>query len=881
MFTAVLCFLLLSPSWAQQLNGTYMNVDYPGLSDACKGALNTSVSCPLFLSQRSSNGGILDAGSVNALCTDSCSTSLKNTRDIIEAACNSDTDTIVFSTGRQPASYIIQNYIFAYDVSCFKDSSTGEFCEPYILDWSDQTFLSRNQSCSECWLGGQALQLNSPLGYDEVLASNFDALTSSCDATGRYTISVPPTSTGDDQPSSTTSGIPTPTCVSSYMLQQSDYDCNAVARSLSVSTYGLLVASNMDLYCQNFPTAAEAGKTLCVPEKCKTYTWQPEDSCASVLLSYSDVNMAQFLGWNPNFNALCGNALKFIGPPGGYLDSNNTGDPLPGTSITSPVPAPTNADPETNRPCGRWYTVASGDECGVISVANGLTLADFYFLNPSIDANCTNLLLGVAYCVAPVGDITTYPGYPTTTRSGPWATITVPPVTFDPVNTAITTPMGDPGYEATRSLLPTASGTTQDCAEYRNFDGENPDLNACGYVAYAYDATVEQLREWNPSLADGAGECALQAGFSYCVEPRDSDTPSRYSCDSIIASLDVTLSQLLEWNSWLGTPATAEDCRRALFADLEYYDTRAVCIGVDGAAPPPPSSTSSAGTSTSSSSSSSPTSSEPPAPTQTGVVPGCREFYVVQEGDYCYLITEKFGIGLDEFVSWNPSGPHPGMPGSTTPLSAPSQRTPQFSTRNNTADRIERALAEDGHRLWGFVVYRCAYGDDAAWARRVATLRSRARETLEYYNGADLLDRFAVTAIEDRDALDGASAAAVRGRFKAWAAAAVGREQGTEREGLSQRYRYCVRISDEYDGRDDDEEYDEEEDFVDLIWRDWEPSVPDPREASLEPVEGCTRPDVGWMRVSARSVMVEMYDLLREQNAWYSEYRRPPEVVCR
>lgn len=27
--------------------------------------------------------------------------------------------------------------------------------------------------------------------------------------------------------------------------------------------------------------------------------------------------------------------------------------------------------------------------------------------------------------------------------------------------------------------------------------------------------------------------------------------------------------------------------------------------------------------------------------------------------------------------------------------------------------------------------------------------------------------------------------------------------------------------------------------------------------------------------------MVKMYDLLREQNAWYSEYRHPPEVVCR
>lgn len=33
----------------------------------------------------------------------------------------------------------------------------------------------------------------------------------------------------------------------------------------------------------------------------------------------------------------------------------------------------------------------------------------------------------------------------------------------------------------------------------------------------------------------------------------------------------------------------------------------------------------------------------------------------------------------------------------------------------NTADRIEEELLEKGHRVWGFVIYRCTYGDDAAW----------------------------------------------------------------------------------------------------------------------------------------------------------------------
>jgi hypothetical protein len=67
--------------------------------------------------------------------------------------------------------------------------------------------------------------------------------------------------------------------------------------------------------------------------------------------------------------------------------------------------------------------------------------------------------------------------------------------------------------------------------------------------------------------------------------------------------------------------------------------------------------------------------------------------------------------------------------------------------------------------------------------------------------------------------------------------------------------------------------------FVNLIWKDWEPSRPDPREEVEEPIEGCTQHKVGWMRVAYQDVMVGMYYYLRDWNDWYSEYRRPPEVA--
>jgi hypothetical protein len=147
-----------------------------------------------------------------------------------------------------------------------------------------------------------------------------------------------------------------------------------------------------------------------------------------------------------------------------------------------------------------------------VSVANYLSLSDFYFLNSEINEDCTNLDLGVAYCVEPVGNIATYSGYKKT--GGP--IITVPPATFASVNTAIPSNSGDPGYIATTSLLPQASGTVKGCKTYRNYDNTN-DLNDCSYIAYAYDVTTNQLLAWNPSLSPNLSTYDFQTGYSYCV----------------------------------------------------------------------------------------------------------------------------------------------------------------------------------------------------------------------------------------------------------------------------------------------------------------------------------------------------------------------------
>ena len=52
-----------------------------------------------------------------------------------------------------------------------------------------------------------------------------------------------------------------------------------------------------------------------------------------------------------------------------------------------------------------------------------------------------------------------------------------------------------------------------------------------------------------------------------------------YNCGDMASDVSITVSQLTTWNTWLGS-----DCDTALYANLSYEDTRAICIGVNASA---------------------------------------------------------------------------------------------------------------------------------------------------------------------------------------------------------------------------------------------------------------------------------------------------------
>lgn len=216
-----------------------------------------------------------------------------------------------------------------------------------------------------------------------------------------------------------------------------------------------------------------------------------------------------------------------------------------------------------------------------------------------------------------------------------------------------------------------------------------------------------------------------------------------------------------------------------------------------------------------------------------------------------------------------------------------SPRHPYISSRSNIADKIEHWLRKDGHRAWGFVIYRSTYQSDADWEELMRRLLADTTESLENMAGPDLLDNLALTVFDDPQKFDSASTAVIRDHFKRWASTAEQEEQGTEldpnrvRIQESQRYRYCIQITQEMlESVFADER--ESMAVVRIIRLDWEEYSPYEDgfrfDDEGEPIEGCTLDDVGWINVPFKSVMVQTYSYLRGE--WETEYRRPPHISC-
>lgn len=230
----------------------------------------------------------------------------------------------------------------------------------------------------------------------------------------------------------------------------------------------------------------------------------------------------------------------------------------------------------------------------------------------------------------------------------------------------------------------------------------------------------------------------------------------------------------------------------------------------------------------------------------------------------------------------------------------PSPRNPQISREASHPDRIEQRMTADGHRAWGFVIYRTSYDNDTDWAEFLRRLRFRMQDEMDFYNGQDILDLFQLTVFDDRALFNGSDTAAVRRHFRQWAETAYIDEQrpGTDAEqvevrmGLSPRYRYCLHVDAEalhsvVHLAPPPEQGDlSATGWVKLIDKNWVPRSEHPmfrnrpRDHQIyDTVGGITEEDVGWVKCPYHTAMVLMYVRLEDVNGWILNYRRPPAVV--
>ncbi|KAL5336631.1 hypothetical protein BJX70DRAFT_409814 [Aspergillus crustosus] len=516
---------------------------------------------------------------LDIICSSECREELKKYEKAVTNGCPNISYMNDWGT-KYPISEIASSLAFEFQQTCFKQE--GHYCNIVLGN------LTRNggDECDMCLLVKLRNAAQFPYGNGrDVFSTAYPSFTSSCGFSG-YPISVTPTPSPSfsGTPTSSAVAISTSTCRGTeYQIQNGD-TCNSVSKSQSIATFQLLLDNNLQAYCANFPKAGD----LCIKRKCTTYTVKDGDSCKSVAKAHN-ISTVQLRSYNPwidggcyNFNRTIGTEICLDEPGDKYhAPSSASGSPTAPATATTSVAVPTNVADNATRNCGEYYSVKKGDDCDTIIQAYPISRENFLILNPGLNANCTNLLSGISYCVKPVGDIGSYPGasgYMPSISRIPWDSL--PDATYLPMLNPIVKPL--------------APGTIKDCQiilDGSDLQFDFPGANNCEIVPTFWDVSIEDLLLWNPSLKDtrtkNSTECNFSRHYRYCIaKGSGSGVPSTSSpmlspstsvkgdnCVDFAKGHDITPEQLYEWNAMLGD--SGKECGTMFQADMYY------CIGLE------------------------------------------------------------------------------------------------------------------------------------------------------------------------------------------------------------------------------------------------------------------------------------------------------------
>ncbi|XP_014561981.1 carbohydrate-binding module family 50 protein [Bipolaris victoriae FI3] len=347
-----------------------------------------------------------------------------------------------------------------------------------------------------------------------------------------------------------------------------------------------------------------------------------------------------------------------------------------------PTPALPYAD-DTTKYCIWWLDYESGGSCADMLEANLISLDEFRRWNPSVNADCGNLVVGKSYCIetadepvasdpapAPASSSTSSVRSSAVPTPSTFTTSSVPVVTSSasrstPPSTTTTTSAGN-GVETPQ---PTQPGMVSNCNKFHYIDQNT----VCSQVLSYQKISVADLFRWNPSVnADCTG---LQKLVNVCVGVIGGSTPTPSTttptptptatkgnngvetplptqpgmvsncavfhyigpntvCSQVLSYQKISMEDLYRWN-----PSVNADC-----TGLQKLVN--VCVRVIGATTttPKPSTITTAGNGI-----------QTPQPTQPGMVANCNKFHFINQGVVCSQVISYQKITREDFVKWNPT----------------------------------------------------------------------------------------------------------------------------------------------------------------------------------------------------------------------------------
>ncbi|KAF7556062.1 hypothetical protein G7Z17_g1763 [Cylindrodendrum hubeiense] len=146
-------------------------------------------------------------------------------------------------------------------------------------------------------------------------------------------------------------------------------------------------------------------------------SWGSSVSACEKLAQVWEISLPELYNWNPSLNTSspdCAFSEELSYCMAAYRKFNTyTGEPETETQLSSTIAAATTTTSTTAEPsstalpirdgaaedCKKYYAVVSPQTCQGALDANGLTIAEFYAMNPAIGPECHNLWPDYRYCV--------------------------------------------------------------------------------------------------------------------------------------------------------------------------------------------------------------------------------------------------------------------------------------------------------------------------------------------------------------------------------------------------------------------------------------------------------------------------------------------------